>query len=215
MNRRSPAVLAVAFGALGIVFTSACYALSPVAAALPHPTVPGDAIAETLRGAFTMRLAGVVGMPADVLFAAGAALVAWRALSESRPGLALGWALAGFASLVFVVVDGLVGAVLPDVARDAPQSYLGFRRLFDALFASGTLAFGVGALLVALGSTRAHASMPWRAATTIAAIGALVSAPAFFVGIDSAQGLGLSIALGSVAFAWWGLRPGPTTPTTA
>lgn len=68
---RRAAAVAVGLGALGVVMTSIFYALSPPQAALPHPIVSSDAIQATLAGATTMRIAGVIGMHADVLLAAG------------------------------------------------------------------------------------------------------------------------------------------------
>src|SRR5688500_17680878 len=72
----SPAGVCLGLGAVGVVFTSLFYFLSPLPAAMP--IVPLDlhmAAAGAIEGAATMRLAGLTGVPADMLITAGGMLL--------------------------------------------------------------------------------------------------------------------------------------------
>lgn len=58
----------LALGAAGIVATSIFYGMSPPEAAMPQPTIDLTAAVEgAIKGARTMRLAGLFGVAGDVL----------------------------------------------------------------------------------------------------------------------------------------------------
>ncbi|MEN9489981.1 MAG: hypothetical protein RJA63_430 [Pseudomonadota bacterium] len=141
-----------ALGALGLIATSVFYVLAGPVAALPGGADNvTQALAATPSAAGWMQLAGLTGMPSDILLALGAGLFA---LHEYRRGMPLafsGWLALAVASVMFVFVDAVVAKVLPPVAAQAGAgaAYAGLRALFDVLFAFGALTAGGGALAVA------------------------------------------------------------------
>jgi len=138
-------------GALGLVATCLGYVLAGPLAALPGGA-PGMAagFAATPAAAGWMRVAGLAGMPSDVLLAVGGLLLAAH---EYRRGAALataGWLALGVASALFIVVDAMVALVLPAAALQAgPDGYAALRLLFDALFTIGAWTAALGALAAA------------------------------------------------------------------
>jgi hypothetical protein len=145
---RAAAVL-LGVGALGVLATSACYVLAGPLAAMPGGAADMQtARAATAGAAGWMRAAGLFGMPADVLLAAGALMMA---ATRRGPGAAAaigGWVALGIAGVLFIVVDAMVSFVLPAVAAAGgdPAAYAGLRALFDVLFAIGGWTAGAGAL---------------------------------------------------------------------
>jgi hypothetical protein len=138
-------------GALGLIVTCLGYVLAGPLAALPGGA-PGMAAALTATPAAAgwMRVAGLAGMPSDVLLAVGGLLLAAHEYRRGAALAAAGWIAMGVAGALFIVVDTMVALVLPAVAAQAGLAgYAGSRLLFDALFAIGAWTAGLGALAAA------------------------------------------------------------------
>jgi hypothetical protein len=139
-------------GALGVIATSALYALAGPAAALPGGALDASAArAASAASAGWMRAAGLVGMPSDVLLAVGGLMLA--AMKQGRgAGVAVaGWLAMAIAGALFIVVDAMVAFVLPALAllQGGEAGYAASRALFDVLFAIGAWTTGAGALAAA------------------------------------------------------------------
>ena len=197
---------ALALGSLGVTATSALYALSPPAAALPaQPFDQASALAGAVTGARTMFAAGTVGIFADIAFAVGALVVALELAQRGRGLAVAGWIAILLSVVVFTFVDAIVGYVLAPVAAmaDGAAAFAGFKRLFDVLFLLGTVSFGAGATLALTDEIRSSApimSKPLALAGMLTGLAALLAAGACFVGFPLEQGVGISIGLGSAIF---------------
>jgi hypothetical protein len=137
-------------GALGLIVTCLGYVLAGPLAALPGgaPNMAA-ALAATPAAAGWMFVAGLAGMPSDVLLAVAGLLLAAH---EYRRGAALataGWLALGVASALFIVVDAMVALVLPAAVQAGLPGYAGLRLLFDAMFTIGAWTAGLGALAAA------------------------------------------------------------------
>ncbi|MES2940329.1 MAG: hypothetical protein V4864_21800 [Pseudomonadota bacterium] len=195
---RAAAVLLGA-GALGVLATSACYVLAGPLAAMPGGAADMQAArAATGAAAGWMRAAGLFGMPADVLLAAGALMMA---ATRRGPGAATavgGWLALGIASVLFIVVDAMVSFVLPAVAAAGsdPAAYAGLRALFDVLFAIGGWTAGAGALAAAWSAhwpeyRRAHVLWLMRAAGVLG----LAANTAWLLGLPAERLIGPGVVL--------------------
>jgi hypothetical protein len=194
---------AMAIGAAGVVVTSILYALSPPQVALPLPGVAvGDAMRQAVAGAGTMRAAGTVGLLSDMALIAGGLILAAGVPGRGDPIARLGWALVAAATIPFVIVDALVGFVLPPLAVQpgAEAAFAGLKMLFDVSFALGTLAFGSALLALAVGERRRGARL-LAGALLLAAAVAAIGATGYFVGSDLARLTGIAVALGSALVA--------------
>lgn len=189
----------LAVGALGVIATSVCYAVAGPQAALPGGMASVDA-ARTATAAATdwMRAAGLFGMPSDLLLAVGGLM--W-ASTKRHDGLAFaGWLAMAIAGALFIVVDAMVGFVLPAAAAHGDAAYVGSRALFDVLFAIGGWSVGLGALAAAW-----QAQAPeyrWRAALWLMrGSGAicLLANSAWLLGLPGAPLIGPGIALFALA----------------
>jgi hypothetical protein len=188
-------------GAGGLVATCIAYVIAGPAAALPGgaPSVEA-ALAATPAAAVAMRAASLFGVPSDELLALGATLLAAVELRRGSDAAFAGWLALALASALFVVVDAIVGFVLPVAAAHGAVGYAGWRALFDVLFAAGAFTAGAGALAAA--QPRDALARRWAAAgwllRTAGAIGLLAST-AWFAGLPGAQFIGPSIALLALA----------------
>ena len=212
MSTLAAAGVALALGSAGVVVTSALYAVSPPAAALPaQPLDLSHAMSGAISGARTMYAAGTIGIFADVVAAAGALLVAADLARRGRGVAALGWALVLMSIVIFTFVDVIVAYLLSPLAamKDGASAFAGFKRLFDVLFLLGTATFGAGALLALLTDLRASeplASRPLALAGALTGFGAVLSAVACFFGVPLEQSVGISIGLGAALFAVIGVQ---------
>lgn len=139
-------------GALAVLVTCAAYVLAGPVAALPGGAASVDlALAATPAAAPWMRLAGLFGVPGDLLLAVAGLMLAL--LPGQRPVAVAGWLGLGLVGLAFLAVDTMVGFLLPPLAVSdgGASAYAGARALFDALFLAGTLAGGASALAMAWG----------------------------------------------------------------
>jgi hypothetical protein len=179
--------------ALGVAFTSACYALSPVALALPVPSARlAEALAAAGHGAPLLGLGGNVGVLSDVLFAAAALVLAMHA----RGPAVLGWSLGAVSATVFTLVDAMASRSLV-----AGPSFALAKPLFDVLFTGGTWAFAIATLLVFWPERR---RVLGKLGLGVGAAGVVASAAVLF-GADLPQAMGLVIASGVLVYALEGL----------
>jgi len=184
------------------------FAASPPAAAMPQAAIDLAAAAEgAVKGAATMRLAGLFGVSGDVLITTGVFLLAMRIAGVA----AAGWILIGLSTIVFVIVDAMVGFVLPPVAAasGASQSFLAVKQLFDILFLFGTAIFGAGAILATFDSAFGAGGAIARVLAVPAfatGVAAIVSGGGSLAGIHLEQFVGLGILGGSAIFTIVGLQ---------
>jgi hypothetical protein len=204
--------VATAVGSLGVVVTSAFYALSPVPAALPIPNpVMATALAGMIAGRNTMVAAGTVGIGFDVIMIAGALLLMAFRKPASLQIERLGWALVAISVLIFIGVDSLAAGVLTQLAvmDGALGAFAGFKLIFDMLFILGTLAFGLGVPAILVSEMRAERPVlatPLIWVGLIAAAMGLVAGLLYFVNVSLPQVIGISIALGAIAFTIYGVQ---------
>jgi len=202
LGRVAAALLAL--GALGIVATSACYAMAGPVAALPGSGGPSYSALQlaTAQGAGWMRAASLFGLPSDILATVGAAMMATTRRGRGAALAGAGWLAIALASLLFVSVDAMVGLVLPTVSAmpDSAAAYTGLRALFEALFGIGTWAVGFG-----LVAATWHTHWPEFKSRTllwfsrVAGVLSMVSAWAFFYAWPLQRLMGIAVALSAVA----------------
>jgi hypothetical protein len=195
-------------GSLGVVVTSICYGMSPPAAAMPQATIDLAAAADgAIKGATIMRLAGLFGVAGDIAITAGAFVLATRVAGRD----AAGWFVIGVSTIIFAIVDALVGFVLTPVATAAGASatFLAMKQLFDTLFLLGAATFGAGALLVAFGSAFGSGGLIMRLLAVLAfaaGIAAFASGAGSLAGVHLERYLGIGILGGSAVFTLIGLQ---------
>lgn len=203
----------VVLGAVMIAIVSGLYAASPTAATMPVVTARLPEALGALRASDGVQLwwIGVVGLTGDVIFAAAAMMVALGLVLRGQSIKAAGWLGIALSNIIFVSVDALVGRTFVTAASSGTSEagFVAAKSFSDALFISGTFAFGAGALLVfgpALvrrGTFSSHAiSLLGMAIGLLGAGAALIC----LLGADAGQLLGLAIAAGSAIFLIVGLR---------
>ena len=197
---------AVLVGAAGVVATSILYGLSPPAAAMPLvPLDLGAAASGAVRGAATMHWAGTLGVFSDVLIAGGGMALGADRVLRGEGAAALGWFLIAVSTVLFAVVDSMVGFVLPPLATaGASPAFLGAKKLFDALFALGTATFGAGACLAAAGERRLPRLLALAAFG--AGLAALVGGGGVILGANLTPLIGVGLLGGSSLFVLIGAR---------
>jgi hypothetical protein len=198
--------IAMTVGWLGVLVTTAFYAVSPPAAAMPHqPFHLGAALEGAAAGAATMTAASFAGMFSDIVLATGTLLVALELARRGRGVAAAGWVAMFLSVVIFTLVDTLVGQVLVPLAatQGAVGAFAGFKYLFDALFLLGTIAFGAGAVVALASDCRSAAPLVPRPLAWIGiAIGAFGIAAALgcFAHLPLDLAVGASIGLGALLF---------------
>ena len=203
----------VVLGAAMIAIVSVLYAASPGATTMPVVVARLPEALEALRtsGAAWLWWIGVVGLTGDVIFAAAAMMVSFGLVLRAQPVQATGWLGIALSNIFFVGVDALVGRTFVNVASvtGSEAGFVAAKSFSDALFISGTFAFGAGALLafapalIRSGSPRSRLiSFLGTAVGLLGAVGALIC----LLGVDAGQLLGLAIAAGSAVFLIVGLR---------
>jgi hypothetical protein len=126
--------------------------MSPPHAAMPvAPLDLQAALDGAVRGRGTMYAAGLAGVSGDVVISAAGILLGILEVAKGRGLAAMGWFLIAVSTVLFAVVDTLVGFVLPPLAAAAgAPGFLAAKIPFDALFLAGTATFGAGAVLALL-----------------------------------------------------------------
>lgn len=193
----------VGAGAAGIALTSFCYVMAGPMAALPAGGTTVEASrAATASAAHWMLAAGRIGPPGDLLAAVGAVMIAATKRGHGAGLAAAGWLGLALAGALFVIVDAMVGHVLPPMAAlpNGEAAYAGMRALFDALFAVGTWAAGAGAL-----ASSWQPNWPeyrWKTVLWMmraAGVACLAGSTAWLLRLPGSELMGLGIALSSVA----------------
>lgn len=157
----------------------------------------------------------MVGLTGDVIFAVAAIMVSFGLVLRVQPIKAMGWLGIAVSNIIFIGVDALVGRTFAGAASvsTSEAGFVAAKSLSDALFISGTFAFGVGALLVLLPMVISRGRWPWRIFSLVGvAVGLLGvgSALICLLGADAGPLLGLAIAAGSIIFLIVGLRAAAT-----
>lgn len=203
----------VVLGAVMIAIVSGLYAASPTAATMPVVTARLPEALEALRASGGMQLwwIGVVGLTGDVIFAAAAMMVAFGLVLRGQSIEAVGWLGIALSNIIFVGVDALVGRTFVTAASSGASEagFLAVKSFSDALFISGTFAFGAGALLVFGPALVRSGTSSSRAISFLGTAVGLLGAGAALIclfGADAGQLLGLAIAAGSAIFLIVGLR---------
>ncbi|WP_374568343.1 hypothetical protein [Ideonella sp.] len=198
------AYLLLLIGALMVLVTCVGYALAGPLAAMPAGAASFDAArAATPAAAGWMLLASWAGMPGDVVLAVAGLMLAQRRGQPAQT--AAGWYALAIVGLVFLVVDTLVGQVLPPLALggpDAAAAYAGARALFDALFHMGTFVGGLSGLALAW----APGGRPrgWGPLMGLAGMLGVVAGGAGLMGWGLPQATGGAVTLLVLALAGWG-----------
>ncbi|MFG1248759.1 hypothetical protein [Xanthobacter flavus] len=203
----------VVLGAVMIAIVSGLYAASPTAATMPVVAARLPEALEGLRASDGTQLwwIGVMGLTGDVIFAAAAMMVAFGLVLRGQPIKAAGWLGIALSNIIFVGVDALVGRTLV-MAASGDTSEAGFvaaKSFSDALFISGTFAFGAGALLLFGPALIPSGTFSSRAISFLGIAVGLVGVGAALIclfGVDAGQLLGLAIAAGSAIFLIVGMR---------
>jgi len=197
------AAVLTGLGALGVIATSACYAIAGPQAALPGGAVAVEtARAASMQAAGWMRAASLFGMPSDVLFTVGGLMLAATRRGAGAGVAIAGWLALAIAGVLFTIVDSMVGFVLLPMAAlvNGEAAYVGVRALFDVLFAIGAWTVGAGALAIAW-----SAHWPeYRSRTALWLVRAsgvigVVANSAYLLGLPGARLIGPGVALGAVA----------------
>lgn len=191
-------------GSLGVVAVSVCYATSPESTVMPVVPIDLDAaMAGAAGGAPTMPLISAIGMPADVLTAAGAALLAYgRFFERGRGGEALGWLLVALASLFFLGTDTIAGSTLTPLAKAGDRSaFLAIKTLLDYFFVAGTIAVALGAVFAGLPNLGVKNDMPRSLSLLLLLVGlvGLAASAATLAGVSVPKPLGISVAAAAAA----------------
>jgi hypothetical protein len=138
-------------GSVMVLVTCFAYVMAGPVAAMPAGANSfAEGRAATPAAAGWMLLASGAGMPGDLLLAVAGLMLARRGGQPAQA--AAGWWALSLAGVLFLVVDMIVGQVLPPLAMGGPElapAYAGARVLFDALFHLGTFAGGLSALAIA------------------------------------------------------------------
>lgn len=191
-------------GALMVLVTCAAYLLAGPVAAMPAGAASFEVgRAATASAAGWMLLASWVGMPADIVLAVAGLMLAQR--REQAAQATAGWYALAIVGLVFLVVDTMVGQVLPPLASGSAEGAAGYaaaRALFDALFHLGTFAGGLSGLALAW----APAGRPrgWGPLMGLAGTLGVMAGAAGLLGWGLPHATGAAVTLLVVALAGWG-----------
>jgi hypothetical protein len=196
--------LAVA-GSFGVVVITGLYAAATPLASVPLPAGTGfaEALAASRANIGLLKAAGNIGLVADMLLIGGGVLLALR---DGQTALQkLFWLWLALSTLVFVLVDGIAGQVLPrllPVLGEDIGAYALARGLFDMSFAYGVLIFGGGLLAAA-----AEAAWPRPARIVALLIGVLAVAnyALHLLGLTQPLLIGISVGLAGLfgMYAGW------------
>jgi hypothetical protein len=197
-----------ALGALSVVITSLFYAISPRAAA--GPVAPLDlaaAMSGAASGAASLHAAGTVGVFGGIIWAIAALIIAGELARRGRGVSAAGWIGLFLAILIFTLVDGMTGYVMPALAAASDSAgFEAFKRFWDMLFLAGTFAYGAGVVLAMAGEIGVSPPMLNRPlawyALAVAAVGGLAATAGLvgFAGLPVDRLAGGSIGLGALLF---------------
>jgi hypothetical protein len=134
----------VAAGGLGVALITAIYATTnPVGGPLTPDLAIADVIALTGGAANRLRIAGSIGLVADILLIGGCLILALRTGEPVAKRLLWLWVM--LSTAIFFVVDGLAAGVLGPIATTGDENAMRLARLgYDIAFALGVGTFGAG-----------------------------------------------------------------------
>jgi len=191
-------------GALMVLVTCVGYVLAGPVAAMPAGAASFDAArAATPAATGWMLLASWAGVPGDVVLAVAGLMLAQR--RDQPPQVTAGWYALAVVGLVFLVVDTMVGQVLPPLAAggtEAAAAYAGARTLFDALFHMGTFVGGLSGLALAW----APSGRPrgWGPLMGLSGMLGVTAGAAGLIGWGLPHATGGAVTLLVLALAGWG-----------
>lgn len=190
-------------GALMVLVTCVAYVLAGPVAAMPAGAPSFEAgRAATPASTGWMLLASWVGMPGDIVLAVAGLMLAQH--SGQAAQVRAGWYALAIVGVVFLIVDTMVGQVLPPLAinAEAAAGYAAARTLFDALFHLGTFAGGLSGLALAW----APSGRPrgWGPLMGLAGMLGVIAGAAGLLGWGLPHATGAAVTLLVVALAGWG-----------
>ena len=209
-QRLNVGAIALALGSAGVVVTSVLYGMS--AAEVASPFVESDmdsAVAGAIQSSGTMYAAGLVGITSNLAFTVGALVLGVQWLQRGAQVQSVGWFILAFCTIIFTIVDALVGFVLPPMAQatGVTSGFAMAKHLFDILFLWGTTTFGVGIVLAVAGDQFDRCAIPRVLAIPVLLIGvaAFLSGGAGLFGVHVNRIGGLTILFGSAFMTLIGL----------
>lgn len=198
------ACLLLLVGAVMVLVTCVGYVLAGPVAAMPAGAASFDAArAATPVATGWMLLASWAGIPGDVVLGVAGLMLAQRRGQPAQ--VTAGWYALAVVGLVFLVVDTMVGQVLPPLAMGGPEAaaaYAGARILFDALFHMGAFVGGLSGLALAW----APGGRPrgWGPVMGLSGMLAVIAGAAGLMGWGLPHATGGAVTLLVVALAGWG-----------
>lgn len=191
-------------GALMVLVTCAAYLLAGPVAAMPAGAASFEAgRVATPAASGWMLLASWMGMPGDIVLAVAGLMLAQRGGQAAQ--VSAGWYALAIVGLVFLVVDTMVGQVLPPLASGGVELAAGYaaaRTLFEALFHLGTFAGGLSGL--ALAWSPSGRPRGWGPLMGLAGMLGVIAGAAGLLGWGLPHATGAAVTLLVVALAGWG-----------
>jgi uncharacterized membrane protein len=191
-------------GALMVLVTCVGYVLAGPVAAMPAGAASFDAArAATPAATGWMLLASSAGIPGDVVLAIAGLMLARR--RDQPPPVTVGWYALAIVGGVFLVVDTMVGQVLPPLAIGGPKAaaaYAGARTLFDALFHMGTFVGGLSGL--ALAWSPSGRPRGWGTVMGLSGMLGVIAGAAGLIGWGLPHATGGAVTLVVISLAGWG-----------
>jgi hypothetical protein len=191
-------------GALMVLVTCVGYVLAGPVAAMPAGAASFDAArAATPAATGWMLLASSAGIPGDVVLAIAGLMLARR--RDQPPPVTVGWYALAIVGGVFLVVDTMVGQVLPPLAIGGPEAaaaYAGARTLFDALFHMGTFVGGLSGL--ALAWSPSGRPRGWGTVMGLSGMLGVIAGAAGLIGWGLPHATGGAVTLVVISLAGWG-----------
>ena len=211
---------AVAAGAFGVILSCVLYAASPVAAVLPGTITSLDAAVAGMQMDRTMiHAAGCLGFLSNIVLAAGTLLMMAFRIPATYRVERVGWAIVTLSVVIFLGVDTLASGVLIQLAAlNGPKEvFLGFKLLYNILFVTGTIAFGLGVPCIFVSEMKSSdrcMPKPILFLGMCNAIAGLVSGLLYLldlsmphiIGANIPLIMGFSIAFGSLIFVVYGIQ---------
>lgn len=195
----------VVAGAAGVVLISGIYASAPPDASAPLPagTSIATALAATLASVDRLRLAGSIGLVADLLLIGGCFALMLR---EGEPVLKrLFWLWLALSTAIFFGVDGLASQVIPRLATMTGDDLSAFalaRMSYDGAFTLGVGAFGL-AFMAAFFARESWGPLLRLASLAVGAV-SLIAFGLHLLGVTVPLLLGISVGLAGILGAAMG-----------
>ncbi len=159
---------------------------------------------DTLSATGRLRLAGNIGLIADLLLIAGVSVFIRRANTVWGQVF---WSLILLSTFMFVFVDGLAAyVVIPVVQSGSVETFIAVRGLFDICFSFGVLTFGTAFLSLAMVEKGLL-----RIASFVVALAGIAGYALFVAGLTQPLLLGFNVGLAGILLILIGLRHAEVT----